>query len=356
MKLKIAAIAAIVLGFCPTAHGQNIQLAVNWHLTGVAERQGDWIGARNEYKHVLEQSLTLSLNIREWFIGTAYYGIARCSARLRETEEARRNLALAYSHHFWNTSLIELDSSLVSACGKSWIDSLGNFWSQVARDESGTLPPQEPIVYAPDSIRPGEKLPILIALHGGNGSYESFAQSWRNMPNAHRVIVVVPPGVYRTSDITNSWESDFNLIGNYLGAMLPRLYAIPHADSTNVYLTGFSQGAQASIELTLRHPDLYRGAIAFAGFTPCNWSDSLLDVAKSHHISIYAVSGDWEEPTFFAQLKNGQAICSAKGIPFIVGVETGMIHEVPLDLPLRFSEAWSWIRNTDQAATQKSRP
>jgi predicted esterase len=180
-------------------------------------------------------------------------------------------------------------------------------------------------------------------MHGGNGNNESYDQRWPEMSRILKAVIVVPPGIYRESEITNSWGSDMDQIEGPIIAEVHRVINAHHADPHQVYLTGFSQGGQASIELTLRHPDLFKGAIAMSGFTSDPPSDSALAVIRSHGIRIYAISGEMEDPTFHSQIVTIHKDCQKAGIPFELEIVPGMIHEFPLDMETKLLKAWNWL-------------
>ncbi len=325
----------------------------DWHLAGIAEYQSDWTGAIEHYREAVEHSASLPLAVREWYQGTAAYGISRCYARLHKDSACRVSLDHAFRHHFWNSALVRLDSLVVADCGSDWLDSVSKFWAAVCAEERSTWHAQPSYTYYPDGYDSTARWPLIIAMHGGNANYESFAERWIEMAKLLRAVIVVPPGIIRESEITNSWGSNMDQIEGPIMA-LARKYTDAHlADPAQVYLTGFSQGAQASIELTLRHPDLFHGAIAMSGFTSDPPTDSALAAIRNRGTRIYAISGEFEDPTFHAQIEAIHDECIKGGVPFELTIVPGMIHEVPLDLRTKFLEAWNWVRPPSQAAAHR---
>ncbi|MDP4200884.1 MAG: PHB depolymerase family esterase [Bacteroidota bacterium] len=356
-KLQGCVIALFLIILAPTLRAQQQDyyafVRADWHLAGIAEYQSDWRGAIEYYQQAVEHSASLPLVVREWYRGTAEYGIARCSARIHEDSASRTHLDRAFHHHFWNSPLIRLDSLLVSACGSTWLDSESQFWATVCAEERPTWHAQPPLIYYPNGYDSTDRWPLIIAMHGGNGNYESFAERWPEMANLLKAVIVVPAGIIRESEITNSWGSNMDAIE---GPILKIASDFTHAhrvDASQVYLTGFSQGAQASIELTLRHPDIFHGAIAMSGFTSDPPNDSALAVARARGVRIYAISGEYEDPTFHAQIQGIHDLCAKGGIPFDLTIVPGMIHEVPLDLRTKFLAGWNWVRPPAQAAVHR---
>jgi predicted esterase len=332
----------------PSAYAQDpdalAAVRADWHLCGIAESRSEWQLASDTYQKVIEESSVLPLNMREWFRGTAAYGIARCQSRLQNADLARVALGYAAEHHFWNFALIRTDSVMVRMVGSTVVDSLDRVWSHIAASERTQWLPQAPISYTPRAYDRSPRWPLIIAMHGGNGNYESFASRCRAMADTLGAVIIVPAGVLRESQITNSWGANFDQIAGYIIPLVRDLVQQGLVDSQQVYLTGFSQGAQATIELCLRYPHIFRGGIPMSGFSSTDFSDSLLIAAHNAGTRLYAISGEYEDANFRSQLGVVQARCHETGVPFILNVEPQMIHEVPLDLERRFVVAWNWVR------------
>lgn len=324
----------------------------DWHLANIAEANHKWNDAAEYYQKVIDDSRPLPLDIREWYRGTAYFGIARTNMQMGSNSAAvRQNLSRAFLHEFWNFALIEQDSQLVNICGGTWIDSNARYWAGALNEQRTMWHDQAPIVFYPSNYNANSnpKLPLIIALHGGNGNYEGFAENWHSIADDLHAVIAVPAGIDRESQITNSWGSDMNPIFQSIDTLEQWISAHQLADMSHVYLAGFSQGAQASIELTLLHPDRFSGAIAMSGFVDQPISDSVLRIARNKGVGIYAISGQYEFPTFRAELDTIHAKASSAGIPFKVKTVEGMTHEVPLDFHSQILDAWNWIREPVRA-------
>src|SRR5437773_9489251 len=70
----------------------------DWHLAAIAEFHGDWQGAISYYQKVIDESAPLNIYVREWYRGTAGYGIARNAARLNNAARVRSSLTYAFEH------------------------------------------------------------------------------------------------------------------------------------------------------------------------------------------------------------------------------------------------------------------
>jgi predicted esterase len=320
-------------------------VCMDWHLAGISEYQSDWPAAINYYRKALAECRVLPLEVREWYSGTAYYGIARCESREgKDPSVVRSSLAKAFGHQFWNFALAQTDSVMLSKCGFPWLDSCSQFWSNVLSEERPLWREQEPLIFYPVGYDSSARWPLIVALHGGNGNYQSFAEHWLGMANDLKAIIVIPAGVLRQSQITNSWGFEIDTIEKSIVGLADGFTSRHLADPSQVYLAGFSQGAQASIELTLLRPDVFRGAIAMSGFVDHPISDSDLLRAKEHGVRLYEITGQYEDPIFQKEMDSIHSQCLKANIPFGLEIAPGMIHEIPLDFHAQFLRAWNWVR------------
>ena len=347
------AICFLILSVQTQLHAQEndtrTQVRVDWHLAGVSEVQGDWHGAQEYFRKVIEEVVLLPLSSREWYRSVSWLGISRSAARLSDTATAKSALVTAFRYRFSNGSLLARDSQYVSIVGRAWLDSLSEFWDHIHAINHSEWQRQEPVVFIPAKSKSTAKLPMIVALHGGNGNYESFARYWENVANSEHVIVVVPPGSIRNSEIENSWDYNIDSFAPKILQLASDYVIITGADPNRVYLAGYSEGAQVAIVLALKYPKIFRGAVAFSGFNYTTLSDSTLERAHALHTRIYALSGEWDSKAFLSRISKTRDQCAAAGIPFQLEIEPGMVHEMPLDFLKRFSDAWSWLQEQSEA-------
>jgi len=356
--IAFLAVAPMLMALHSPANAQAADahefVCVDWHLAGISEYQGNWQAAIGYYRKAITDCRVLPLEVREWYSGTAYYGIARCESRAGEDPSVvRSTLASAFGHQFWNFALAQTDSIMFSKCGFPWLDSCSRFWSHVLTEERPLWRDQAPIVFYPAGYDSSDHWPLIVALHGGNGNYQGFAEHWLGMANELKAIIAIPAGVLRQSQITNSWGSNIDTVEKSVVELAASFTSKHLADPSQVYLAGFSQGAQASIELTLLRPDVFRGAIAMSGFVDRPISDSVLHVAKERGVRLYEITGQFEDATFQKEIDSIHSDCLRANIPFELEIAPGMIHEIPLDFQAQFLRAWHWVRPPMQALHQQ---
>lgn len=135
--------------------------------------------------------------------------------------------------------------------------------------------PVKVAVLLPDGYRPGQKLPLLLMLHGGGGD-EGFLTQMRPTVEAawaageFPAAVVVTPNVQRSlymdyKDGSQKWET---FLVTEMIPELRRRYGLSAERSATV-LTGISMGGLGSLRLGFDHPEVFGGLAALeAGIEP----------------------------------------------------------------------------------------
>jgi predicted esterase len=324
---------------------------LHWHLGGIAEAQHDNGDARDQYLAVIEAVQHCPTDIREWFIGTAELAIARCEARTSNTEATKLAIQSALEHHFWNFDIIREDPILSPVVGSAWLDSTVRRWEKIRQSEIQQWHIQQPVVFAPSHDKQNHPHPIIIALHGGNANYKQFAEAWRKIAKRENVIVAVPPGPVRVSDVSNSWSTIFDVNDQLVQHLLDSLIRIGEVDSSKIFLAGYSQGAEQALQMILVHPDRIRGALLLSGFIQQDVPDELLNEAASHKSIICALSGEYEAATLYGSLYQFAHRANSKGLSMELQKAKGMMHELPLDLDSRFHEMWLLLNGEKRSTT-----
>jgi pimeloyl-ACP methyl ester carboxylesterase len=121
---------------------------------------------------------------------------------------------------------------------------------------------QLPHGYGPNSRRP---LPLVISPHGRGIEGSVNARRFGNLPTLGNFAVVSPDGHGRRLSL-HSWGfsgqiDDLARMADVVEAALPWL----HLDRNRIYAVGGSMGAQETLLLAGRYPDLLAGAVAVDG-------------------------------------------------------------------------------------------
>jgi len=129
---------------------------------------------------------------------------------------------------------------------------------------------REYLVVQPPDVRPGERLPVVVALHGlAQDRHGLFgAADWRGAVERDRFIAVFPQG------FANSWNMGpccppANLLGvddlGFLDQVVAQLSARPDVDVERLYLSGFSNGGVMAYAVVCARPGVYAAVAPMSG-------------------------------------------------------------------------------------------
>jgi len=316
-----------------------------------------------------------------WYSGFAEYGIASTSARLADTAQARVAILASLQSDYWSTDVISSDEVLRHVVGVRWLDSLTTCYETLRQLSASSWPRQAPFLYLPhclvkdslslnpvgkprrmisfDSITPrlhdsmAVHRPLILALHGGNASYLEFALHWRAVADSLNVAVLIPPGCIRYSANDNSWDDIYNVCDGYLTSLLDR-YTEQCGYTPEVYVAGFSQGANTAIKYGFVHSDRVRGVIAVAGLLDQPLLPEMVANSAGSGLRIYAMSGEYETPGFLQTMKQAEKACKSGNLPFEFEMVPGMSHEVPTDLVNRLGKEWAWLSGAGSSSVSST--
>jgi poly(3-hydroxybutyrate) depolymerase len=113
--------------------------------------------------------------------------------------------------------------------------------------------------YAPDSIKPDTRVPLLVAIHGSTASGRWMLEHWTAEADRHRFLVAAP-------DATNNarWASpeDGPLFLKDVVDDVASRYAI---DGRRIYLFGHSAGANFALQMAVLESEFFAAAAIHAG-------------------------------------------------------------------------------------------
>jgi poly(3-hydroxybutyrate) depolymerase len=108
----------------------------------------------------------------------------------------------------------------------------------------------------------GKRLPVVISLHGRNGSgkYQALTTKWHEVAEAKGFIAVFPQGNNATwgTSIANP-----NVDAEFIMALIEELKSRHAVDSTRIFLNGTSMGAALTNRIAVQYP------LTFAAIAPC---------------------------------------------------------------------------------------
>jgi len=317
-----------------------------WHESLLRENHEKYSEAVDSLNELILKVGILTHPISEWYIGTSYFVKARCYARLGMCDSVRTSVEQAFIHQFRNNGLFRFDTTILSVCGRSWFDSLERVWVNIQEKEISQWEVQKPVVILPTTWESKGKLNLIVVLHGGNGSYVRFADFWSNLADTLNAMIVVPPGTVRLSNITNSWSDDDNQNLSMIAMLLSQIAETGIIDTTNIYLAGYSQGAELALKAASCSNLPIRGVISFSGFyhsTPC---DLMRDTTMHSIPHVYALSGAMDDKANLVSIMKAKEEFTSEHIPFKLEIADEMLHEIPVDFSRRVFQAWDWLHNS----------
>jgi poly(3-hydroxybutyrate) depolymerase len=152
-------------------------------------------------------------------------------------------------------------------------------------------------VYVPTTYNPQKPSPILVALHGDEGTSSLIAASWAPAAERANTILFAPQcptaeGCNLNNGAvgnTNSWWGWLQFSGRYddgwIGRQLNTIAARYNLDRSREYLTGWSGGADYLGLYALRHSSRFAAVAFVAGGVP------YVTACPSHRLAAYFLMG-----------------------------------------------------------------
>ncbi|UCV05154.1 alpha/beta hydrolase family esterase [Dechloromonas denitrificans] len=130
-------------------------------------------------------------------------------------------------------------------------------------------------LYRPPGVKFGERLPLIVMLHGCGQDANAFATSTRMNGLARRErFLVLYPEQDRLANGQGCWNWFDTTSGRAYGEAALIMQAIDQVcllhpvDSTRVAIAGLSAGASMAALLVTRHPDRFKAVVMHSGIPP----------------------------------------------------------------------------------------
>ena len=157
-----------------------------------------------------------------------------------------------------------------------------------------------------------QRVPLVVALHGGRGNPEQFARTSRfdELATAEGFIVVYPAGFEATFNggaccgRAASQKVDDT---RFLAALVQHLQSVLPLDPSRTFVTGHSNGAIMAFRFACERADLVAGIVPVAG------SIEIPSCAPSRPVPLLAIHGDSDRNHPF---EGGQGSRSIAGVAF----------------------------------------
>lgn len=116
-------------------------------------------------------------------------------------------------------------------------------------------------LYIPKDYRPGQPIPLVLALHGATGSSRGPIRMFSPMADEMGFALVVPESRGRTWDAI---MADFGPDRDFIDQALESAWSRLSIDPARVGVVGFSDGATYALAMGLANGDLFHGIAAFS--------------------------------------------------------------------------------------------
>ena len=144
-------------------------------------------------------------------------------------------------------------------------------------------------LYRPPGVKVGERLPLIVMLHGCGQDAKSFAASTRmNRVAARERFLVLYPEQDRMSNAQGCWNWFETRAGRHYGEAALIMKAIDQVcllysvDRTQVAIAGLSAGASMAALLVTRHPERFKAVVMHSGVPPGTARSAMSAIGAMH--------------------------------------------------------------------------
>ncbi len=196
----------------------------------------------------------------------------------------------------------------------------------------------EPLVILPPKHNPALPAPLIIALHGTGMNGKQKADAWRVTAERFGAILVCPDAL-RPAGNGFHWmyvdESEWLVLRT-----VEWVTARHKIDQERMILTGFSQGANVSMQVSTKHPDAFDGVIVCCGHYEPH-AQPLSDRNASIWPRYALLTGDRDEGA--KSNRDFAEALKARGIAVDLRVYKGMGHSLPRAKEKELKEAVEFV-------------
>jgi poly(hydroxyalkanoate) depolymerase family esterase len=144
-------------------------------------------------------------------------------------------------------------------------------------------------LYRPPGVKPGERLPLMVMLHGCGQDANGFAASTRmNRVAMRERFLVLYPEQDRLANGQGCWNWFDTGSGRAYGeaalimAAIDQVCLLQPVDRTRVAIAGLSAGASMAALLVTRHPGRFKAVVMHSGIAPGTAHSTLSALGAMH--------------------------------------------------------------------------
>ncbi len=296
----------------------------NWEQAQQAFADNDYATAAGFFEKVAELLP---------FEPSTQFQLARCFARLGETDKAFAALAASIRNGWDDSQRIEQAEDLSSLRNDAR-------FSRILKDaeacQNETL-----VIYSGKSVDTAKPAPLIVLLHGLGAGPRSEVPYWMSVSDELGAVLVAPRGVTKVGPMVYGWQRSgakdskaadyFELAAadQRIADAVTRATSEFKIDRNRIFLAGFSQGGGVALHLLGTHPETYCGAIAICGLHQPQGVDHWKAVARKRPVRVFIAAGKLDpllprSQELMEQLRAAQVILQYDELS-----QTG--HELPPD-------------------------
>lgn len=202
-------------------------------------------------------------------------------------------------------------------------------------------------VHLPDGYTPENRYPLFLAMHCDSGFFGNVAEHRRRWkPDAmlrRGFIVVYLQSSQLLSSAGSEWEGDFQQARKDILQCYGEVVAGYRVDTEKVIASGFSGGASASIDISLKDIFPVKGFIALCPDKPEDFSKELCENARQRGTRGVIMEGELSEGE--SAMREMAAVFKQVGFPHKLIINEGIGHWYPDDLAEKLDTAIAFILN-----------
>ncbi len=330
----VLGVVALSVWVVPGAVGQPLteqQLRRMAENMGAALDKGDWERVARLGERIMEARPGLAV---------VAYNLACAHAQLGDHEAAIGWLERSAENGFAGIVSIETDSDLDPIRGDARFGAVADT-VRATRDRRfdafrAEAEKAELLTVLPPGHDPEVAAPLVIVLHGSGGRPGPIAGVYERAAAEVGAIVVAPSALRPMGEGFN-WtfrdESEWMVLH-----VLERVGREHKIDRERVVLAGFSQGANVSLEVGLKHADRFAGIVACCG----HWDAEIMRIPEGVELPRVQLLIGAQDP-WVGTFREAEEALGSAGADVRLHVARGVGHAYPRDADERLEAALRFV-------------
>ncbi len=330
MRHLTALVVAIAILTCPAMAQPDLQaLAARYEQAVDHERWSEVIRVGGQIMALRPE------------LATVPYNMACAHAQLGDPEAAIGQLALAAANGYGGLVSIQTDPDLDpirSHARFAEIEAVvqarrnARFAEFCAEARGAAM-----LVVVPEGLDAEAPAPLIVALHGSGGRAEDFVEVYRAAAAAIGAVLVVPNGLRPAGNGGYSWTFRDEAEWMVMHA-IERARAEHPIDGARIVLTGFSMGANTTLDVGLKHAGVFAGLVPVCG----HWDADVMSMSEGEdqpRVMLMIGARDPWARTF----REAQRMLSERGVESRLRVYPGVGHGYPADSDEQLVKAFRFV-------------